>query len=230
MNKVDRDFVATADGASGEAVSRMIQGKELAKHWGVSPAMVSKLKSKKNMPAFSSLDQADEWARKHHPAILNGSVGVTAPGVIINFEEIKAGAEGKEFEDVILGHAEEIPLIAHRLYQQAAEQGSVHRLTQSLDLWNKSAKVAGEQRLQWLAIQEKSGMLLDLDRVLDVVGNVFQPHRSELLTLPSAIAVEANPENPGLAKAVIEKAIQAILEKTTDRLKSVRPQFEKAND
>ena len=116
-----------------------------------------------------------------------------------------------DFDVLMVGHAEEVPQIAHGLFRLAAESGHPSAISAATRNWHESATASAGVRERFLAIQEKSRALLPLDEVMDIVGTELQPIRTAISKLGEKCALEANPSDPALARRVIDEAVDRII-------------------
>lgn len=194
-----------------------LSGKALAEHWGCSDAYVSKLRHKHGMPEFATPEEADVWrARFRQRSNVRSERAPTSPANAevppdepIDVEAVLAAAGG-DFDAAMIKHAEEVPILAYALYQAAIRRGNDALVSVRVKNWGEAAKQAGLVREKFLEIQEKTRALIHLDEVLNVLGTELQALRVAMLKLGERHAAAANPENPPLAKAVIDAGVDAV--------------------
>ena len=220
-----------------------LTGAELARHWGVSKALVSRFKAEKRMPPFTSREEADAWRAVNAPPRAkagrpeadavspNGEGGVgkiadSFPTTGSGTEAKGAGEEGAEVIDVrtfiqrdrdfdvlMIEQAEDVPQIAYGLYVRACQKGNPSEISAANKNWHESAKAAKAVRDDFLELQERTRALIPVDLVMDIVGTELQAVRSAFLKLGERTANAANPADPACAKAAIDAAVDEIFRK-----------------
>ena len=115
-----------------------------------------------------------------------------------------------DFDALMIQQAEGVPQVAHGLYERACAIGSANEIAAHLRNWHESSKAAGAVREKFLEIQERTRALLPLDEVMDVVGMELQQARSLMIKMGERIAAAANPQDPALARRVIEAAVDGV--------------------
>ena len=73
----------------------------------------------------------------------------------------------------------------------------------------RAARLDNEEREEQRAIRR--GQFVDKDSAKHALRAVLAPLRSRLMSLPAAIAFEANPDNPEMARKAIHTAIERAL-------------------
>ena len=119
---------------------------------------------------------------------------------------------GGDFDELMLRQAEEVPQIAYGLYRRACARGAAAEIANATKNWNDASKAGHAVREKFLEIQEKTRALISLDVVMDIVGTELQGVRARMLKLGERNASKANPENPALARAVIDAAIDEVFQ------------------
>ena len=125
-----------------------------------------------------------------------------------------------DFDALMIESAEGVPQVAHGLYLRACAGGSPNEIAAALKNWNDAMKAAAAARLAFLETQEKTRALLPLDVVMDIVGTELQALRANLLKLGERIAARANPDNPALARGVIDAAVDESVFRQCDAVES----------
>jgi hypothetical protein len=176
------------------------------------------------MPEFRTQKEAREWyaGRKMRnsgvsfPAQM-GKVAGSANGGgcdsaadFTPLNEMMAKVRNGDFDAIMVEHAEQVPVAAYDLYLQATRAGNDAQVSVRIKNWGEASKQAAAVREKFIELQEKTGQLLPMDIMLDVVGTILQAIVSSLDTMGSRIAKQANPENPDLALRVINEAIDEV--------------------
>ncbi len=217
-----------------------VKNSTLARHWNVSQAYVSKLRRPterggKAMPAFSTLAEADNWRAVNAPPNSpqsfsqnstergkknGGAFGTTTErrknnatnghGKIVDITQFLLRGAGEDFDALMIRQAEEKPQIASGLCDLACAGGNSAEISAALKNWHEAAKASAAVRGSFLDLQEKTRALLPLDEVMDIAGTELQAVRQAMDKLGERYAAAANPENPTLAKQVIDGAVDKI--------------------
>lgn len=228
-----------------------VNNSTLARHWNVSAPYVSKLKRPvaeggKAMPDFLTVADADVWRAVHAPpkspqsfaqnstegGKKNGGVSGTTTrsdktnathtrAKLIDITQFIKRGEGVDFDTLMIRQAEHVPQIAFGLYELACQGGNSAEISAANKNWHESAKASAAVRSSFLELQEKTRALLPLDEVMDIVSTELQPVRQAMQKIGERFAAAANPDNPALAKQVIDAAIDKIfaqLDRTSARL------------
>jgi hypothetical protein len=216
---------------------KTIRPAELARHWNVSKAYVSKLINKKGMPPVTDFKDADAWRALNAPSKPALEVARAAQdqskspknGRDLSHPQHSAGkdspateggdvvdiapfiARGGDFDAMMVSDAEAMPKIARGLFDRACGRMNVAEIASFLKIWADAAGKASDARQQFLDIQERKRGLISLDEVMDIVGTELQAVRSSLLKLGARIASKANAADPALAQSVIDGEIDSIL-------------------
>jgi hypothetical protein len=213
-----------------------IRNADLARHWRCSPAYITKLKHAasaggKGMPDFTSLEEADTWRSVHappkpgnHPSLngdhgggKNSDIGSTTTGKdkprglsdkIIDIAQFIRS--GKNFESMMIEDAEHVPQIAFGLFELASKEGNSSEISAASKNWHECSKAAAAVRNEFLDLQERTGALISLDETMDVIGMELQAVRGGLLKLGERLANQANPQDPALARRVIDLGVDGI--------------------
>jgi hypothetical protein len=214
-----------------------IRNADLARHWRCSPAYITKLKhlpseGGKGMPDFTSLEAADSWRAVNappkpgnDPSLFGGkqsgeknsdfsltTTGKKNPieisGKIIDIAQFIRN--GRNFESLMIEDAEKVPQIAFGLFQLASKEGNSAEISAASKNWHECSKAAAAVRNEFLDLQERTGTLISLDEVMDVIGMELQAVRGALLKLGERLANQANPQDPAQARRVIDFGIDGI--------------------
>lgn len=118
----------------------------------------------------------------------------------------------KDFDSLMIEHAERVPQIAFGLLELKQKTGVPTAIAAATENWGQSVKAAAAVRERFLDLQERTRALIQLDAVMDIVGTELQALRSHLDKLGDKIGALANPENPTLAAGVINTAVDRIYE------------------
>lgn len=215
-----------------------IKSSALARHWGVSKAYVSQLKSgPKKMPDFTSLADADTWRALNaapKPALESQRTSSDLPSSreknrdltqpqhrAKNNAQPPGGADVVDinpfinrigdFDLLMVQDAEAMPKIARGLFDRACRAGNLAEIANLLKIWNEAAGKARDIRQGFLDILERKRNLISVDEVMDIVGTELQAVRSALLKLGARHASKANPADPALAQTTIDGAVDEIL-------------------
>lgn len=206
-----------------------LRGKDLAKHWKVTPAYVSKLR-RKGMPEFETFAQADTWREINCPPDRRGDNGRrrSSPKTTSPDESDRAPPDGGEegggtidvsqfvltgdfdFEQLMIRQSQEAPQIAFGLLQLAAKAGDPAGLYSASKTWAEAAKQAKTVRADFLELEEKKKNLIRLDRAMDIAGRELQGLRRLLDKQGARLARLANPDNPALAQKVIDADVDKV--------------------
>ena len=229
LTPTERDMLR--DHYSPPQVLRQI---DLAEHWGVSQAYISKLRRSfaaggKGMPDFETLEDADKWRSMNAPPSRrrggspSKAMAAQAAGGGSGSQSHRPPPEPpppidisgfvnseEEFDVLMIRHAEEVPQIAFGLYQMAAKSGDAGSIPQRVRDWGEAAKQAAAVRGRFLDIKQRTGELLPLDTCMNIVGITLGGIRTGLSKLGARAAREANPDDPARAQAAIDKAVDRI--------------------
>lgn len=212
-----------------------IKPADLARHWAVSKAYVSQLTTgPKQMPAFTTLAEADAWRALNAPPKPALESLRTSPGEATSPEKNrvptqpqqgrkKSGGDGGEVVDIepfinregdfdllMVQDAEAMPKIARGLFDRACRANNLAEIANLLKIWAEAAGKAADARQRYLDLMERKRLLVNVDDVFDIVGSELQPLRSSMLKLGMRVATKANPSNPQLAQTVIDAAVDEI--------------------
>lgn len=215
-----------------------IRACDLARHWGTGSSYISMLRQRRNMPEFETFEAADAWravnapAKRRAPRSDPGSTepvagfeervennnnnrhDKTPPSPPIDTREYLAPA-GTDFDELMLRQAEQVAQVAHGLYLRACSRGDPGTIAAHLKNWSEAGRYAKDLREKFMELQERSRMLISIDKVMDIVGQQLQDLRLALVGLGERIAVDANPENPVLAKQVIDADVDRLMARIT---------------
>lgn len=163
------------------------------------------------MPAFHSLEEADIW-RAENCRAPKTHIGkkTTAPENKLDLSDMEPAPDGLSFDELMVWHAEQVPIAAHRLYLQAVEAKNDAQVSVRIKNWGEASKQAAAVREKFIALQEESGQLLPMDIMLDVVTEIFGSLVYAIDTMGERYATKANPENPEIAKTALEAAADEI--------------------
>ena len=117
---------------------------------------------------------------------------------------------GADFERLMIAQAEETPQVAHGLFLRACAGGNPAEISAANRNWHETAKSAYAVRSDFIALQERTGALISIDDVRDILGTELQAGRSAFLKLGERIASRVNPADPLLAKSVIDAAVDEV--------------------
>jgi hypothetical protein len=129
------------------------------------------------------------------------------------------------FNELMIRHAEELPQIAYgllKLKTSAGEPGAIAAATRN---WHEASKAAADVLEKFVALQKETRALISIDEVEDVVGTELQEIRTGLIKLGERAANAANPDNPQLAKKVIDAAIDDLLAKFADLVERAKAEL-----
>jgi hypothetical protein len=207
-----------------------IMGKDLAAHWGCAPSYISKLRREKAMPDFDTLDAADAWRAQlaERPARSEGGKRArrnAQPELPpINWAEVAAAQI--DFDGAMIKHAEQVPLMAYALYDQALKAGNDALVAVRIKNWGEASKQAAQVREKFLQIQQSSRTLISFDEVAGVVGVPIQEMVSLVAKLGVRLAHKCNPEQPQLAKQILEAEadrmiaqVRSVMDRVVDQLR-----------
>lgn len=232
---------------------KRLTGQEIAKAWGTSPQYVSKVRgqcsrSGEPMPDFRTAKEAKAWyasRRQRSPGDPVGEAPAPVAGglcdgaEILSLSEMVARLENEDFDEIMVEHAQRVPIAAYRLYLQAVEAGNDTQVSQRIKNWGEAAKQAAAIREKFIEVQERNGQLLSLDIVMDVVGGLLQALVQALDTGGQKYAKRANPENPAVAQAAIHAFVDdikrrvceseaRIREEVFNRTREIRERFDES--
>ena len=175
------------------------------------------------------IEEADAWRAVNAPPKVGKSVaglGETAekqrassllsPQILKKRErsrliDVKSFIEtGEDFDQLMIGHAENVPQVAYGLYLLACQEGAPGEISAATKNWHEAAKAGAAIRTEFLDLQERTRALIQLDIVLDIIGTELQAVRAALLKLGERCANDANPQDPGKARTVIDAAVDRI--------------------
>lgn len=131
----------------------------------------------------------------------------------------------RDFDSLMVEQAERVPQIAFGLLELKQRTGVASTIAAATDNWQQAAKAAAAIRTQFLDVQERTRALIQLDQVMDVVGTELQALRTNLLKLGERAGPKANPENPALAQAAIDAAVDLVFRQTTLVLERTRKEL-----
>jgi hypothetical protein len=210
----------------------------IARAWGTSPQYVSKirgqcLRSGDPMPEFRTPKEAADWYATRRQRSVTGDQGggysgSSAPAggdsslEIPTLDEMMSQLQTGSFDEMMVEHAERVPVAAYNLYLQAVRAGNDAQVSQRIKNWGEATKQAAAVREKFVELQEKTGQLLPMDIMLDVVGEVLQAIVYALDTMGAVYAAKANPENPERAKSVLNAAADAIKKRILESEDRVR--------
>lgn len=189
------------------------------------------------MPEFRTAKEAADWYASRRQRSVGGEQGGGSNGSgygstptaggdnsveILSLDDIMAQLQTGSFDELMVEHAERVPVAAYNLYLQAVRAGNDAQVSQRIKNWGEASKQASAVREKFVELQEKTGQLLPMDIMLDVVGEVLQAIVYAMDTLGSKYAAKANPENPELAKDVLNKAADEIKQRILESEDRVR--------
>lgn len=176
----------------------------LAAIWGCSPQYVSKLKKRwgGHLPKFASKEEAISWfaARKQRCAGKPAAPKKTEP----DGEDYQPANPEEPFEETVIRHAEEVPVLAYALYRKAVAQGDDALVSVRIKNWGEASKQAGLIRRQFLALQEQARESVAIDDVISVLSGPLQEIISRVAKTGARCAATIAPENPETCKSVLD--------------------------
>ncbi len=119
-----------------------------------------------------------------------------------------------DFDSLMIEQAERVPQIAFGLLELKQKTGAAGAIAAATENWSQAVKQAASVRAQFLDLQERTRALIQLDQVMDIVGTELQALRTALLKLGERTAARANPENPAVAQAAIDAAVDDVFRQT----------------
>jgi hypothetical protein len=131
----------------------------------------------------------------------------------------------KDFDSLMIEHAERVPQIAFGLLELKQRTGVPTAIAAATENWGQATKTAAAVRERFLDLQERTRALIQLDQVMDIVGTELQSLRSLLDKLGDKIGAAANPADPALAASVINAALDGIYERMEQVESAARKEF-----
>lgn len=192
---------------------------QLARLWGVSKPYLTKL-AKKGLPPFYTELEALEWRDKHiqkghkflpeqpkTPLIEEPEKPEPKPRENPQEQPLE---EERQLTDV--EQADKAVQMAYRLFEEACESRDDRLIQSRTKIWGEVQKQANVVKTEALERKMREGRALDIDIALNLVMNEMQEVRRRLTGLGADNANACNPDNPDLARLVINEAVDAIFE------------------
>ena len=197
---------------------------DLAKAWGVSPAYISQLVSKKGMPikSFKSVKEATEWRERN---AMRRKSPTSKPGPKTGIKTTAANLQSKRISKKIppapagdgtlesaLKATVRVAEQAEGLVLEAMRQGSIPDIPPLLSIHNKAVDQRFAAERAYREEMEKQGMLINRIAGTEMWAQGFMVFINKLKRLPQNKAQLANPQAPLVAFGVLEDAVNEIME------------------
>lgn len=194
--------------------------KELAARLGVTPGYVSRLK-KRGMP-IDSAEAARAWAVKHSPQ----GFGHRSKSAVSSSVETTAQTESPDVDtlEAQVARTKEAERKCHAALIRASDSDEAGPLAavQGLQRAHSAAAIAHFQALRRLETHRKEvGELMEVGDVRDLVVQLVSLVSRRLETMGRTIGAEANPVEPRVAVAAIDKATASLRNDAATELAAV---------
>jgi hypothetical protein len=181
----------------------------------IEASMENGIEADKKIAVFSGTTKAPESKQAPGPESASGTPQGLPPNTNPPAEVIDVLAfirTDKDFDALMIEQAERVPQIAYGLFLRASNRCNPAEIAAANKNWHESAKAAAAVRGEFLSLQERTGTLIPLDRVMDIVGTEMQALRAALAKFGERCGPIANPADPLLAQRAIDAGIDRLLQ------------------
>ena len=186
---------------------------DLARRWGINPSYITRL-VKRGCP-LTSFEEADTWRMANAPPrrtslVMTGSGGrspdaLNDPEIVIDAD---ANSDGQE--SVLVRHREN----EHECWQalrRARDTGTPAEALAATRNYNEASAARMKTETAYEVYLEKTGTLVPMATATRILGEQVLRLKGMLNVLPATACAQCNPNNPGMAAAVLRDSVHDIL-------------------